>query len=269
MKVFMLLLFGFSLLFSNSYYAKVEPFEVKNISSNVVGVVTNVDEELLGKKLHANSYIVIDDALDKDELLAVNEKLAYLHKTLEFNEDILKNLKKSLEKKRVNYEKVKNLKIKSSVEKDNEFYNLVSSENSYLGTMKEINNLKVQIADLNLRKAQLQRSIRDKHLQADGLTLYELKVKEGQVVNIGTPLATVVDVSKALLTLYIDAEDLKNIKNSRIFIDGKKTSYKIDRVVDIADSKNISKYKAQIIIKAPKIFSKLVQVELKQSNNEK
>lgn len=269
MKLTILLLFGFSLLFSKSYYSKVEPYEIHKVSSNVMGVVSKVDEGLLGKKLYSNSYIVIDDALDQDELLAVNEKLKYLHKTLDINEDILKNLKESVEKKRVNYEKVKNLKIKSSVEKDNEFYNLINSENSYLSTIKEINNLKVQMADLNLRKAQLQRSIRDKHLQADGLTLYELNVKEGQVVNIGTPLATVVDTSKALLTIYLDADDLKNIKNKSIYIHGKKTSYKIDRVLYMADSKNISRYMAQIIIKAPKIFSGLVKVDIKKSDDAK
>lgn len=269
MKLIVLLLFGFSLLFSNSYYSKVEPYEVRNISSNVVGEVTKVNEELLGKELHSQAYIVIDGALDKDELLTINEKLQYLNKTLKTDAHILENLKESVEKKQANYEKVKNLKIKSSVEKDNEFYNLISSENSYLATIKEINNLKVQISDLKLRKAQLQKSISDKYLQADGWTLYELKVKVGQVVNIGTPLATVVDTSKALLTIYLDADDLKNMKNYSIYLNGKKTVYKIDRVLHIADSKNISKYMAQIIIKRPKIFSQLIKIELKKSDNEK
>lgn len=43
----------------------------------------------------------------------------------------------------------------------------------------------------------------------------------------------------------------------------KKTAYKISRLLNIADSKNISKYMAQIIIESPKLFSKLVKIELK------
>ena len=42
------------------------------------------------------------------------------------------------------------MKIKSSVEKDREFYELIASENSYLSTEKEINNLKKE--NLNLQK---------------------------------------------------------------------------------------------------------------------
>jgi len=56
---------------------------------------------------------------------------------------------------------------------------------------------------------------------------------------------------------------LLNAEQKSVYIDGKKTSYKISRLLNIADSKNISKYMAQIIIKSPKIFSKLVKVELK------
>ena len=48
-----------------------------------------------------------------------------------------------------------------------------------------------------------------------------------------------------------------------VYIDDKKTNYKISRVVNIADSQNISRYMAQIVINSPEVFSKLVKVELK------
>jgi multidrug efflux pump subunit AcrA (membrane-fusion protein) len=120
-----------------------------------------------------------------------------------------------------------------------------------------------------LRKAQLIRTISDKTLQAKGFTLYSIDVKVGQVVTMSTPLAKVADISKALLTIYLDEEDVLNAKNSVIYIDDQKTEYKITRLINIADSKNISKYMAQIIIKAPKIFSKLAKIELKANNSEK
>ena len=263
MKLFLLIFITTLSLYANIYYSKVEPYETRKISSNVLGVVTVADENLIGKTLVASSFIVIDSQLDRDELGFVRQKLAFLQSTLAVNQKILINLKEVLEKKYANYERVKKLKIKSSVEKDREFYDLVSSKNAPLVTQKEINSLKNQIADLSLRKAQLERSIKDKNLKAKGFKLYSLEVKVGEVVNKGTPLATLVDESRAILTIYLNEEDLVNAKKKFVYIDERKTSYKVDRVLNVADSKSISKYKAQIIIKAPKIFSKLVKVELR------
>ena len=252
-----------SLLFSKVYYSKVEPYEIRNISSNVAGLVLFTDENMIGKKLSTKPYIKIDTELDTKELHAISQKLVYLKNTVKANEIILVNLEELLGKKRVNYDNIKALKIKSTLEKDKEFYDLVTSENLYLNTQKDINNLKIQIADLEFRSAQLKRSISDKNLSAEGLVLYSISVKAGQVVGMATPLAQVADTSRALLTIYLDEEDLEGVSSKKIYVDGKETSYKISRILTIADSKNISKYMAQIIIPSPKVFSKLVQVELK------
>ncbi len=263
MKILLLILLSFVALNATVYYSKVEPLEVKKITSNVMGAVLFIDEAMLGKKLDRSAYIKIDSQLDRDELKFTQEKLEYVRNSVQANEAILVNLKKSLEKKRVNYKKVKGLKIKSSVEKDREFYDLILSENSYLSTQKEINNLKSQITDLKLRIAQLTKTIEDKNLQDEGYILYSLDVKVGEVVNKSTPLATLMDTSKAIVTLYLNEKDLLHARDKTIYIDGNKTEYKVDRLLYVTDSKNISKYKAQIIINAPKIFSKLVKIELR------
>jgi len=262
-KSIVILLFLSSVLFSKVYYSKVEPYEMRDISSNVSGIVTYIDENMIGKKLKNKAYIKIDAVLDEKELYLLKGKIKHLQEILKVDGEILKNLKKSLLKKRKNYKKVKELKFKSSVEKDREFYDLVASENLYLSTQKEVENLKVQISDFKLRKAQLQQRIRDKYISAKGFVLYAILVKVGQVVNISTPLAKVADVSKAKLIVYLDKDDVVDIQKKVIYIDGKKTTYKISRLLHIADSKNISKYMAQIIIKAPKLFSTLKSVEFK------
>ncbi len=258
---FLLLLFSFS--FAKVYYSKVQPYEIRDISSNVSGLVLFTDEDMIGKKLAEKSYIVIDDELDKKELTYVQEKLGFLKNMIKINEDVLKNLERSLEKKKDNYEKIIALKTKSVIEKDKEFYDLVNTQNQLLSTQKEVQNLKVQMADLKLKEAYLLRSINDKNLKAKDFVLYSILVQPGKVVGISTPLAQIADTSKALLTIYLDEDDLLNAKEKTVYINGKRTDYKISRVLNIADSKNISKYKAQIIIKAPKIFSKLAKVELK------
>ncbi len=263
MKIFVVLFLMLSFLHAKVYYAKVEPFEMRSISSNVSGLIVYADENLVGKKLSSKPYIKIDSEVDEKELRLTKEKLMYIKNSLEINEAVLVNLEDSLVKKRENYRKIEPLKFKSSVEKDREFYDLITSENLYLNTKKEIQNLKVQISDLKLRVVQLERSIKDKNLVAKDFVLYEMLVKPGQVVGVSAPLAKVADVSKALLTIYLDEPDVVNAKEKVIYIDNEKTSYKVSRLLNIADSKNISKYMAQIVIESPKLFSKLVKVELK------
>ncbi|MDQ1263327.1 MAG: hypothetical protein QG559_328 [Campylobacterota bacterium] len=263
MKFIFMLVILFNVVYAKVYYAKVEPYEIRDISSNVLGIVTSADESLVGTTLSSKPYIKIDSEIDEKELKSTKEKLMYLENSIEINEAILVNLDDLLVKKRENYKKIEPLKIKSSVEKDKEFYDLISSENLYLNTRKELQNLKTQMSDLKLRAAQLQRSIADKNLVAEGFVLYEVLVKSGQVVNMATPLAKVADISKAKLTIYVDEEDTNKIESKTVYIDGEKTSYKVSRFLHIADSKNISKYMAQIIIKSPKLFSKLVKIELR------
>ena len=263
MKSIAVLILMSTLLFSKVYYSKVMPYEIRDISSNVTGIVVYTDEESIGKKLTKRPYILIDAELDKEELKSIDKKLLSLEKIIVTNEEILKNTKESLIKKRKNYKRISSLKIKSIVEKDREFYDLVNSENQFLNVEKEIQNLKLKILDLKLRKTHLLRSVKDKTLSAKGFVLYAILVKAGQVVGMATPLAKIADVSKAVLTIYLDDVDVKGAKNKVVYIDGKKTPYKISRLLNIADVKNISKYKAQIIIKPPKLFSKLVKIELK------
>ncbi len=263
MKLLIGLFIGVIAVFANEYYAKVEPVEIRNISSNVSGLVLSADEKNLGKKLSNESYVKIDSYIDEKELNYVKDKLKYLNSVVKTNEEIVKNLESSLLRKRKNYKSVEALKIKSQVEKDREYYDLVTSENQLLSTKKEIQNLKVQITDLKLREVRLVQSIKDKNLKANGFVLYELNVQPGQVVNLSTPLAKVADISKAKLTIYLDRSDLSGAKEKVVYLDGQRSEYKISRVVNIADSKNISKYMAQIIIDSPKIFSNLVKVELR------
>ena len=263
MKILIILFLMSNLLFAKVYYSKVEPYEIRNISSNVSGLVTYVNEDFIGTILESKPYIKIDSILDTKELKYIREKLQHLKESVADNEQVLLNIKKSLDKKRDNYKKVESLKFKSSVEKDREFYDLISSENLYLNTKKEIQNFKIQISDMKFREAQLQRSISDKNLTAKGFVLYEIMVIPGQVVGVSTLLAKVADVSKAKLTLFLDEEDIFEYENKIIYIDGVKTDYKISRLLNIADSTNISKYMAQILIESPKVFSKLVKVELR------
>ena len=262
-KILSLLLLTSVALFAKEYYSKVEPYEILTISSNVSGQVTFADEKSEGKLLDKKAYIKIDDKLDRIELNNVSKKITLLKNTLKLNESMKKNYEEILAKKQKNYDNIKELKTKSVIEKDREFYDLVATQNTLISTAKEVDNLKVQINDLNLRSAQLRKSIADKSLRAKGRVLYSLNVKEGQVVNPGMELSKVADISKAKLTVYLNSKDMKGAQSKIIYLNGKKTMYKINRLWSIADATHLSSYKAEIIIKAPKYFSELMKVELK------
>ena len=260
--IFFLLVFS-SLIYAKEYYAKVEPLEILTIASQVKGEVLKADENLLGKKLLNKPYIIIDDALDQSDLRSVKQKVLSLKKMIQVDENILLNLQKSMQRKEQNYKSIQKLSVKSKIQKDTIYFDLIATKNQLLNTQKELENYRLQLADLQYKKAVLQKSIKDKTLLSKGMVLYELLVKKGQFVNPATPLAKVADVSKAVLTIYVDAKELEGIMRKKVFIDQKETPYKVSRISYIADSVNISKYKVQIIIDPPKIFSKLLKVELK------
>lgn len=261
--LFILLFIPVFTLYAKQYYAKVEPYEIRTISANVSGLVLFTDEQKEGAKLGTKEYIIIDDELDVIENDKLEKKVQLLHVTLSLNEDLKKNYEEITKRKNKNYERIKDLKIKSSVEKDREFYDVVASQNSLISLEKEIISLQTQINDLELRSAQLQRSISDKHLKAEGYILYALMVKPGQVVAPSTPLAKIADASRALLTIYLSSEEIRDVKEKVLYLNGAKSNYKIDRIWNIADEKHLSSYKAEIIIDAPEHFSSLMKVELR------
>ncbi len=71
------------------------------------------------------------------------------------------------------------------------------------------------------------------------------------------------NLDKGKLEIFIPISDVNSIKDKKIYLDGKVTDLKIDKIFDVADSKHISSYKAEIIITNPKTFSRLVKIEFK------
>ena len=72
------------------------------------------------------------------------------------------------------------------------------------------------------------------------------------------------DVSRAKLVLFLEPEELNQIEQKVVYLNGEKTAYKVNKVWRVADEKFISSYRAEIYIPAPKeTFSKLIKVEIK------
>jgi multidrug efflux pump subunit AcrA (membrane-fusion protein) len=262
-KLFVLLCLPLLSLLAKEYFSKVEPYEVRTVASNVAGLVIFANEELEGSLLGKEAYLRIDDELDRVDLDKTRSKIILLKNAIKLNEQMSANYEEIVAMKGANYERVKQLKMRSQVEKDREYYDFIGTQNQLIGLEKETENMKIQVNDLEMLERRLQRSIADKSQSAPGYMLYALMVQESQVVNPGTPLAQIADVRKAKLTVYLSSDERKGVEKRVIYIDGKKSAYRIDRLWNIADAKHLSSYKAEIVIDAPEQFSRLVKVEFK------
>lgn len=250
-------------LMASEYYSKAEPYRFYTLQSNVSGLIVKSDENLEGKKLGAGDFILIDDDLDKKELYLLKAKKLNLEKSFGLNKKMAKNLSIMISKKNENYERIKDLPIKSTVEKDKEFFDLSTTQNQELATLEKLQTISSQLNDIKLRLEQLRRSIKDKHIQAKDMILYKLYVKKGQVVNPGMNLAEIADISKAKLTIFLNIDTLEDVQTKTIYLNNEATKYKIDKIWPLSDSEHISSYKAEILIQAPEQFSQLYKIEFK------
>ena len=152
----------------------------------------------------------------------------------------------------------------SKTQKDNAYSAFTSIKTQYLTTKEKIVSLKKQILDTKYKVAQLEDILIKKSIIPENKYLYKLMVREGDYVAPGTALAQIQDASKAKLVLFLEPEELKGIKEKTIYIDSKRTNYKVGKVWRVADEKFISSYRAEIYIPAPKNeFSKLLKIEVK------
>ncbi len=250
-------------LMAGEYYSKAEPFRVYTLQSNVAGLVIKSDENLEGKKLSKEAFIIIDDDLDQKELKLLRQKKINLQNSLELNEKMEKNLSLVIKKKKENYERIKDLPIKSSIEKDREFFDLSNTQNQKLSSLEKLETISSALSDTELRLQQLKRSIKDKYIQAENMVLYKLYVKKGQVVVRGMNLAEISDTSRAKLTIFLNSDELKGLKEKKIYLNGKETDYRVDKVWPLSDSEHISSYKTEILIPSPQQFSNLYKIEFK------
>ncbi len=235
MKTFLLLLTPL-FIFAKVHYAKVEPYESVTLKSAVSALVLDVDLNAEGSVVDQKRVIYLDDRLDKINLKTSSENLLILHETLK--------------RKEAYFQRMDKLTTVSTTQKDDAFYSFASAKTQYL--------------DMQYKIAQLKDSIEKKSIVLDHMYLYEIMVRKGDYVTPGSPLAKVVDTNRAKLVLFLEPEELDQMEQKTVYLNGEKTEYKVDKVWSVADEKFISSYRAEIYIPAPEgSFSELMKVEIK------
>jgi multidrug resistance efflux pump len=266
-RVFMKYLWAFLLpisIIAKVHYAKLEPYESVVLKSSVSAQVKSVNLDAEGKMVADDVVIHLDDNLDRIDLNASKKSLALLKIMLKINEDMVISLADSLKRQEGYFTRLSKLSTVSTTQKDNAFSGFVSAKNQYLSTKEKIETLKKQILDMEYKIEFLKDSIAKKTIYLKKHYLYSLAVRRGDFVNPGSPLATIQDHSRGKLTLFLEPSELKDIQKKHVYIDGKKSQYRVDKVWRVADEKFISSYRAEIYVDTPKDqFSKLLKVELK------
>jgi hypothetical protein len=240
MKKITLLFISFALTFSfaqelSSFYATVKPYETYVVKSAVSGKVIYVNKNIEGKTASKNMIVHIDDSVNKIELEQLQKKYQSTQEVLEIE--------------KLNYERLLKIRSKSQLDKDNQKIKVLNLESS--------------LADLESNIAKLKDTIKNKNLVEDNRYIYEINIKKDDYVNPGTLLYTANDLSKGKLEIFVPIADVDTLENKTIYLDGKKTNYKVNKIFRVADSKHISSYKCEIIIDKPKVFSKLTKIEFK------
>ena len=250
-------------VFAKIHYAKVEPYERIILKSSTSGLVSEVALENEGTFVAQKRIIQVEDILEKENLKELIDTLKISEKMLTINQKITINLEKLLKRKESQYNRYVQITTASKSQKDNAFHAFVTVETQYLQNKEKILSIKKEILNYTHQIFQLKDTIAKKSIVLKKQYLYKLMVKKGDFVSPGTPLAKVYDTQKAKLTLFLLPKELQVIHKKTIYIDDNKTSYKINKIWDIADEKHISSYRAEVYIDAPKRFSVLKKVEFK------
>lgn len=235
MKLFLFLCIPF-LLVAKVHYAKIESYDSITLKSAVSALVMEVDLDAEGSIVDQKRVISLDDRLDKINLDISKKNLLTLRETLKRQESY--------------YHRINRLKTTSETQKDNAFYSFANAKTQYL--------------EMKFKVAQLEDSIAKKSIILENKYLYKLMVRKGEYVNPGTALAEIRDATKAKLVLFLEPEEIMGVEKRDIYLNGKKTDLKVDKVWKIADEKFISSYRAEIYLPAPSgLFSELMKVEIK------
>jgi len=239
-KAIFLLGICISTLFSKQYMVQIEPYEKFTIKAEVSGKITFVNKSL------ENSFIKNRTTLVKINLKDEKLKLDRQKNALIIQRKIVKVREK-------NYKAKKRIKQLSQYEKNLEELNYLDAKKTMLDIQDEIKRLKNEISK--------------KEFSLENLYLQNIFINKNEYVNQGDSIYEAYDISKKKITLYLKLEEVEKLKNKSIYINGKKTNYKVIKISKITDKVKISKYKVSFVEenknKKNYFFNKLIKVELK------
>jgi len=235
MRILLVCLLSVSAMFAQEFYAKLEPIESYMVKAAVSGKVIYSNEKVEGSYAKNSTIIQLDSTVNKIDLTQSRNKLKFINQMINIEDN--------------NYKRLNRVSSKSAFEKDAQKLKVI--------------NLQSQKADMVIKIENLKDTISNKKLVEKSNYIFNISVKKGDYVNPGTLLYEAKDLSKSKLEFFVPISQIDEIKNKTIYLDGKKTDIKINKIYNIADSTHISSYKVQLILKDMNKFSRLIKIEFK------
>ncbi len=261
---FIILLLFVSPILAKIHYARVEPIHRYLIKASISGSVIYSNKDLEGKFVDSAIVVKLDDSDEKIRLADAKEALRLEKESLKLIQEMIPQLKESYERQKAYYERLSSIQSSSQAQKDQAYSAMVSAKNQYISTKTKLLISQEKISQLISQIALLKKSISRKNIDLNSRYLYSLSVKEGDFVSPGKEILKADDINGSRLTIYLDKDELDGIMQKKVYINNKlNKNATIEKVWRVSDSKYLSKYKAEIVIKPPLPFSILVKVELK------
>ena len=235
MKIILFCLLVVNSVFASEYYAKLEPIDSFSIKASVSGKVIFTNEKIEGLKAKNSLIVEIDSKINQIELKQYRNKLKLVNDMITIENN--------------NYTRLNKVSSKSAFEKDTQKVKVI--------------NLKSTRADLIIKIENLKDMIVNKKLSEKSNYIFSINVKKGDYVNPGTLLYEAKDLSRGKLEIFVPIKEAMVLKDKSIFIDGKQSDIKINKIYTIADSQHISSYKVELLLSNVKTFSRLVKIEFK------
>lgn len=224
-----------------AFKAKVEPFEIYNIKSDVAGKVIWSEDDL---KSVNGTVLKLDDYQNRIDLENLKNQKKILAEEIKLQKEVVNR------KERI-YKIYQKMTTKSQNEKDLKFYDFVNSKNSLL-------NLENQLSGVEASIKKIEDTIEKKNIKVEGY-LYKIFVKRGDFVGVGSLVAQIADISKEKLTIYVP---ISQKIGGKIYINGKESNFKIYRKGILPDTKFLTSYRVELVGSGLK-FGDVVDVEFK------
>ena len=235
MKIFILCFILVNSLIASEYYSKLEAIESYKVKAAVSGKVVFSNTKIEGFKAKNSVIIELDSKVNQMDLAQSRSKLSFINEMIKIEDN--------------NYKRLKKVSSKSAFEKDTQKLKVI--------------NLKSSKADMLINIENLKDTIKNKKLIEKSNYISNISVKEGDYVTPGTLLYESKDLSKGKLEIFVPINDVENLKNMSVYLDGKKSDVKINKIYTVADTQHISSYKVELLVPNVKTFSRLVKIEFK------
>jgi len=223
------------------YMAQEEPYQTHTVQSEISGIVKYIALDREFSYIGKSQFIVkLDTEIEDIGIKFLSKKEV--------------SMKEALQLKR------ENLRNKSKVRQISK-YDLNKETLSVLDTKMALFSTQMELA--------LKKSNREKKIfyLSNGY-LGKIFVDEFEFVGFGGTLFEYYDFSKSRLDIFVNVDEVKNIRTKRIFIDGiESKNWKIEKVSKIKDSKRVSTFLVRLIkinrnVKQAK-FHKIYKIEFR------